>query len=198
MDRLPAIIPSAASALAVMAVTWAVAQPDTRPDARVPPWRHGDLHERYAEMRLRLAQARLEKAMHLNAHVPGQVTESDLRSLRARIDLLRDELDETRRNPHGYGVAAQQRAAVTAVALAEREVEDAAAINRRKSGTISPLDMQLRQLRLDIARLRAEIWDDPAFLASPTDVLQMQIDQLADQLQDVLHDVDNAPTIQRR
>ena len=49
-----------------------------------------------------------------------------------------------------------------------------------------------------IARLRAAIWDDPEFLGSPTDVLQMQIDQLSDQLQDVLHGVENAPTIDRR
>ena len=34
--------------------------------------------------------------------------------------------------------------------------------------------------------------------APPNDVLQMQIDQIGDQLQDVLHGVDNAPALDRR
>ena len=82
--------------------------------------------------------------------------------------------------------------------LGEQELAAAAAINGRRTDAIAPFDLRVRELRLEIARLRAEIWDDPAFLASPTDVLQMQIDQLADQLQDVLHGVDNAPAIDRR
>jgi hypothetical protein len=48
------------------------------------------------------------------------------------------------------------------------------------------------------ARLRAEIWEDPAFLAEPIDVLQMQIDQLGDQMQDMLDAIDNAPALDRR
>ena len=115
-----------------------------------------------------------------------------------RIDLLRAQVAETRRQPHGYGFTAQRRAARAAVHLAEQELAAAAVVNGRKADAIAPLDMRLRELRLEIARLRAEIWDDPVFLVSPTDVLQMQVDQLADQLQDVLHGVDNAPALDRR
>ncbi len=198
MTRPSAIMVAASLLLAVAAVTWALAQPESGLHPPSPAWWNGELHSKYAETRLRLAEARLAKAEHLNSHMPGQVSESDLCSLRARIDLLRHELAETRRQPHGYGIAAQQRAAQVAVTLAEQNLEAARAVNRRQAGAVQPLDMRLRELHLEIARLRADIWDDPVFLASPTDMLQMQIDQLADQLQDVLHDVENAPAIQRR
>ena len=159
---------------------------------------HADMHVRYAEARLRLAETRLHKAEQLNAISPGLVAETDMRSLRTRIDLLRTQVAETRSHPHGYAFTVQRRAARSAVHLAEQQLAAAAAVNDRKPDAIPPLDMRLLELRLEIARLRAEIWDDPAFLASPTDVLQMQVDQLADQLHDVLQGVDNAPAIDRR
>jgi hypothetical protein len=161
-------------------------------------WRHADLHARYVAARLRLAETRLEKFKKLNAISPGQVTETDMRALRTRIELLREQVAETRGQPHGYGFAVQRRAARAAVRIAEQDLAAATAINGRKADAVSPLDMRLLEIRLDIARLRAEVWDDPAFLASPTDVLQMQIDQLADQLQDMAHHADNAPALDRR
>lgn len=179
------------------AVGWAVAQPPAdRSDG--PSWQHAELHARYAEARLRLAEARLEKAEKLNAVSPGQVTETDMRNLRMRIGLLREQVAETRGQPHGYGFAAQRRAARATVQLAEQDLAAAAAVIDRKADAIAPADFRLLQLRLEVARLRADVWDDPAFLASPTDVLQMQIDQLADQVQDMAHSVDSAPAIDRR
>ena len=179
------------------AAVWACAQPPAGPPGEAAQ-RHVGLHARYADARLRLAETRLQRAAKINAIAPGQVTEADMRSLRTRVDLLREEAAETRDQPHGYGLAAQRSVARGAVRLAEQELAAAAAINGRRTDAIAPFDLRVRELRLEIARLRAEIWDDPAFLASPTDVLQMQIDQLADQLQDVLHGVDNAPAIDRR
>jgi hypothetical protein len=179
------------------AVGWAVAQPpaDSSEDAS---WRHAELHGRYVQARLGLAEMRLDKAEKLNAISPGQVSETDMRALRTRVGLLRDQVAEARGQPHGYGFAAQRTAARAAVQLAEQELASAVAVNGRKADAISPLDMRLLELRLDVARLRVQIWDDPAFLASPTDVLQMQVDQLADELQEVMQRVDNAPSLDRR
>jgi hypothetical protein len=176
---------------------WTLAQPPHDPpgDASL---RHSDLHARYAAARLRLAETRLQRAERLNDISPRQLTEADMRSLRTRVELLRAEAAETREQPHGYGFAAQRTAAHGAVRLAEQELAATAAVNARRTDAMAPFDLRLREVRLEIARLRAEIWDDPAFLVSPTDVLQMQIDQLADQLHDVLHDVGNAPAIERR
>lgn len=195
---IAASVPWAAVLLALGgAAGWTLAQPPAaRPDG--PALRHADLHARYAEARWRLAKTRLHRAERLNTISPGQVSETDLRSLRTRVDLLRDEAAETRDRPHGYGLAAQRAAARGAVRLAEQELASADAVNSRRTDAIAPFDLRVRQLRLEIAKWRAEIWEDPAFLASPTDVLQMQIDQLADQVQDVLQDVDDAPAIQRR
>jgi hypothetical protein len=150
------------------------------------------------EARLRLAETRYEKAEKLNAIAPGQVTETDMRALRTRIELLREQVAAARGQPHGYGFAVQRTAALAAIRLAEQELAAAVAVNGRKANAVSPLDMRLLELRLQIARLRAEIWEDPAFLASPTDVLQMQVDQLTDQLQEVVQRVDDAPSLDRR
>jgi hypothetical protein len=163
-----------------------------------PAWRHAKLHVGYAEARLKLAEAKLEKAKQLNAASPGQVSSTDLRSLASRIDVLRDELADTDGHEHGYGFVAQRRAARAAAVMAEQHLDEGRAIHARRADAVSPIELRIRELRLEIARLRARIWEDPSFLASPTDVLQMQIDQLGDQLQDVLHGVDNAPALDRR
>lgn len=174
-----------------------LAQPPAAPPDPAA-WRHSKLHGGYAEARLKLAEAKLEKAKQLNALFPGQVSATDLRSLMTRIDVLRDEVADTQGHEHGYGFVAQRRSAEAAVKLAEAQLEESRAINDRKPGAVSPIELQIREHRLDIARLRAQIWQDKSFLSSPVDVLQMQLDQIGDQLQDVLHGVDNAPALERR
>lgn len=197
MMRSFAIMVGTSLAAGLLALGWAMGQ--LAEDSPSPAsWRHTDLHGRYADARLRFAETRLFKAESLNRERPGEVTEADLRSLRARVELLRADIEETRKRPHGNGFAAQRQAARAAVRLAEHDLRAARAVNQHHADTIRPVDIRLRELRLEIASLRLEIWDDPAFLASSTDVLQMQIDQLVDQLQDVVHDVQDAPTIHRR
>lgn len=176
---------------------WTLAQPPSDLDTEGTR-RHAELHARYMEARLRLAEARLEKSERLNAVSPGQVTETDLRSLRTRVGVLREEVAESLAEPHGYGFAAQRTAARLAVQVAEKELAAAAAVNGHKADAVSPINMRILEHRLELARLRSEIWNDPAFLSSVNAVLQMQIDQLADQVQELEHRVDNAPAIDRR
>lgn len=197
MARSAFIVVGTLVMIGLLAFGWAMGQvAEDEPESASR--RHADLHARYAEARVRLAEARLQKAEALNTATPGLVTESDLRSLRTRVELLRADIEQTRRTPHGNSFVAQRRAAHAAVQIADQELQAALAVNRRHADAISPLDMRLRELRLDVARRRAEVWDDPAFLASSTDVLQLQIDQIVDQLQDVLHDVETSPPVQRR
>lgn len=199
MSRRIGLVAAAIALLAVgSALGWALAQAPSSPSTGSLAERHADLHARYAEARLRFAETRLQKAERLNATSPGLVTETDMRALRSRIELLRDEVAATREQPHGNAFAAQRRAAHLAVRLAEQDLADAHAVNNRKTDAVGPLDLKLREIRLEVARLRDEIWDDPTFLASPTDVLQMQIDQLADKVHDLLLAVENAPAIDRR
>lgn len=199
MSRRTGFVAGSIALLAVgSAIGWALAQPPSEPSAGSVAARHAELHARYAEARLRFAETRLQKAERLNATSPGLVTETDMRALRTRIDLLRDEVAATREQPHGNTFPAQRRAAHLAVRLAEQDLADAHAVNSRKTDAVGPLDLKLREIRLELARLRAEIWDDPTFLASPTDVLQMQIDQLADKVHDLLLAVENAPALEHR
>lgn len=199
MSRRIGFVAGSIALLAVgSALGWALAQAPSEPSAGSLTERHADLHARYAEARLRFAETRLQKAERLNAISPGLVTDTDMRALRGRIELLRDQVAATREQPHGNTFAAQRRAARLAVRLAEEDLADARAVNGRKPDAIGPLDLRMREIRLEVARLRAEIWDDPTFLASPNDVLQMQIDQLADKVHDLLLAVENAPAIDRR
>ncbi len=198
MNR-PLAIAFGTSPLAILVVLgWAVAQPAAKPAAGSIDHRHADLHARCTEARLRLAETRLEKAEKLNAASPGQVTRMDVRWLRSRVGQLQDQVAATREKPHGYGFGAQRAAARSAVTLAEEDLAAAVAANERRPDAVAPLDVRILEQRCDIARLRAEIWDDPAFLADPTSVLQMQIDQLTDQMQDVLAKVETSPALDRR
>jgi hypothetical protein len=176
---------------------WSAAQPPVEHDADAVQ-RHAELHARYAAARLRLAETRLLKAERLNTLSPRQVTETELRRLQARVAVLRAQVADTREYPHGYAFVAQRRAAEAAVTVAERDLEAAVAVQHRQPEAFAPLDVRLAESQLEIARLRAEIWKDPTFLGSPTEVLQMQIDQLADQMHDLSQRVETAPTIDRR
>lgn len=160
--------------------------------------RHAELHARCTEARLRLAETRLEKARKLNTGLPGQVARTDVRWLEARVEQLRDQVAATREKPHGYGFEAQRAVARSAVRLAEQDLAAARGANERRPEAVGPLDIRILEQRREIARLRAEIWEDPTFLAEPTEVLQMQLDQLADQMQDVLAAIETAPAIDRR
>lgn len=191
-----------AGAVALLAVGsalgWALAQPPSEPSVGSVAERHAALHARYAEARLRFAETRLQKAERLNAISPGQISAADMRAIQSRAEMLREQLAATRDKPHGHGFAMQRRTAQAAVRLAEQELADARAVNSRLADTVQPTDIALRELQLEIVKLRAEIWEDPTFLASPIEVLQMQLDQLIDKIDDLEQRIDDAPTTARR
>jgi hypothetical protein len=196
--RRPADLAAVVSLLAVAGILGiALAQPPAAaPDTAA--WRHSKLHGSYAEARLKLAEAKLEKARQLNARFPGLVSATDLRGLTTRINVLREEVADTQGHEHGYGFVVQRRSAEAAVKLAEGELEELRAISARKAEAVTPMDIKIHEIALEVARLRAQIWQDKSFLSSPVDVLQMQLDQIGDQLQDVIHETNNAPAMERR
>lgn len=141
---------------------------------------HADLHARYAAARLRLAEANLARAEHLAGSVAGQVNEQDLASLRRRVDVLRQHVATTRERPHENSFQLSQAAAEMAVRQAEQERAAAQAVKARQPGAVSPDEERQLDAAVDLAKVRLEIWNDPAFLDAPLQVMQMQIDQLAD------------------
>lgn len=173
---------------------------DPKPPAAevAPGTADAGLHVRYAEARLRLAELKLTKAEELNRHTPGLFTETDMRRLRNRVDVLRSQVAATREHPHGNALEMQRAAARAMVRITEKELEAATAVHRRQPTAVSENAIRQLEAKVEIARLRSSLWDDPSFLRSPVDVMQMQIDQLADLLIDAADDVDAAPAINRR
>ena len=156
------------------------------------------VHERYAAARLRLAELKVTRAEELNRRMSGLLTETDMRRLRNRVVLLREQIDATRRNPHGNAVDEQEAAARVRVRIAAEDLEGARAVRARNAAAVSDNELQQLETKLEIAQLRLELWSDPSFRQSPVDVMQMQIDQLTDFVVDAVDSIDGAPAMQRR
>lgn len=158
---------------------------------------HADLHARYAMARLHLAEARLEKAERLNAKTPGLLTETDMRRLRSRVAILRDLVAVAHDHPHGHAAAVQRAVAVATHRIAEEDLAAATAARQRQPRAVSAADLKQLELKVEIAALRVELLDDPRFLESTLDVMQMQIDQLADLILDGVDRIETARGIDR-
>jgi len=159
---------------------------------------HADLHARYAEARLRLAQANLAQAEHLASAAPHQVNDLELASLRRRVEVLERHAAATRARPHGNGFDLAKAAVETAALQAEKELAAARAANARRAGTVSATTLAQLEAAADLARARQAIWEDPSFLDSPQQRMQMQIDQLADDVFELIQRVDNRFSVDRR
>jgi hypothetical protein len=130
--------------------------------------------------------------------MPGLLTQTDMRRLRNRVVLLGEQLEATRRLPHGNAVDAQEAAARVRVRIAAEDLEAARAVRARNPAVISDNELQQLEVKCEIARLRLELWSDPSFRRSPVDVMQMQIDQLTDFVVDAVDSIDGAPAMQRQ
>ena len=105
-----------------------------------------DAHERYAAARLQLAELKVERAENLNRVMPGLLTQTDMRRLRNRVVLLGEQLEATRRLPHGNAVDAQEAAARVRVRIAAEDLEAARAVRARNPAAVS--DNELQQLEV--------------------------------------------------
>lgn len=152
---------------------------------------HSELHARYAEARLRLAKANLAKAEDLARMVPRQVHDVELASLRRRVEVLDRHVAVTKEQPHGNGFELAKTAAETAVHQMEEELAAARGANARQPGTVSPATLRQLEAAVDLSRARLAIWSDPSFLDSPLQVMQMQVEQLADEVFELIQRVDN-------
>jgi len=146
---------------------------------------HAALHVRYAEARVRLAKADLEKARELNRRHANTVPAGELAALEDRIELLETLARDARDRPHGNGLSIQRASSRAAAARAQSALESARAARRGADNAYSEIDMARLELRAEVARLRAELWDDPVMVPSLIDEMQVQIEQLHEQVQDL-------------
>lgn len=159
---------------------------------------HADLHARYAEARLRLARANLAKAEHLATTAPRQVNDLELASLRRRVTVLERHAAATRERPHGNAFDLAKAAVETAALQAETELAAARAANARRPDTVSAETLAQLDAAAELARARLAIWEDPSFLDSQEQRMQMQIDQLADDVFELIQRTDNRFSVDRR
>ena len=190
-----AVLPAAIAAGSVCVLLARAGQPVLEGTSADPP--DAAIHERYAAARLRLAELKVARGEDLNRVMPGLLTETDMRRLRNRVLLLREQIEATRRHPHGNAVDEQEAAARVRVRIAAEDLEAARAVRARNPAAISDNQLQQLEVQCEIAQLRLELWSDPSFRQSPVDVMQMQIDQLTDFVVDAVDSIDGAPTMQR-
>ena len=168
---------------------------ETRSSSHPPD---ADVHERYAAARLRLAELKVARAEDLNRRIPGLLMQTEMRRLHNRVALLREQLDATRRLPHGNAMDEQEAAARVRVRIAAEDLEAARAVRARNPAAVSENELQQFEVQCEIAQLRLELWSDPTFRQSPIDVMQMQIDQLTDFVVDAVDAIDGAPAMKRK
>ncbi len=151
------------------------------------------LHLRYAEARLKLARLDLERAILVNERVEGEVTETDLRRLSARVRVLEGLVEATRLQPHGNGLESHKARARAAVEVAQEDLESVG--TPRADDVMEKLLFERYRSRVEIAKLRLAMLEDPTNVPSPFDQMQLQLDQLADHVLDLLDQIENPSTI---
>lgn len=154
------------------------------------------LHLRYAEARLKLARLDLERARAADAQAGARVvSETDLRRLEARIRVLEGQVEVNRAVPHGNGIHAQIARARAAAEVAEEDLRQARDLHERQPKAINPIDLDRYAARVEIAKLRVELLEDPENVPSIIDQMQLQLDQLTDHVLDLLDQIENQRTI---
>ncbi len=177
---------------AILILGWTHPLPAQAADPAERRSAHDELHSRYAEARLKLAELDLEKATLLENQGNGRlVSDHDWRRLRSRVAVLREIVEAHGEHPHGTGIDGQRARARAAVKIAEADLAQAREIHDLKPTDFTDIAVRRFEAKAEIARLRLALWDDPENVPSIIDEMQMQIDQLTDHVVDLLDQVEN-------
>jgi hypothetical protein len=182
----PASVVLVTAVMACPAGIVGAAEPSNQGTSGADRPRHDDLHVRYADARLRLAEADLRKFVELNARHPRSVSAAHLSRLEARVRSLREQAAAVRENAHGGAGAGHKARARMAAAVADAELDGARRLAAEHPDAVPASALERLEIVADVARLRLALWEDPANLPSPFDEMQMQIDQLTDLVMDLV------------
>jgi len=153
-----------------------------RPDPPASAAAATDLQVRFADARHRLARVEVEIALELNRKVGGTVSKREFRRLEANVDVASKQLVIAKEFTHGSAPSTQLTAADTAAKLADQDLQSASAAHKRNPQTISKIMVRRASIKLEMAKIRVELWQDPAYLPSLMDEMQWQIDRLTEQV----------------
>ncbi|MDA0255203.1 MAG: hypothetical protein O3C39_08955 [Planctomycetota bacterium] len=147
--------------------------------------KEADLRIRYALARLRLAELDLERALAANQQVKGAIGEREIARLRDHIRLLERQVEITREQPRTAARQATIAAAELALDTAVADLEAARRANQRVKGSVSGINIERLETRVELAEIRVELCRNPAYELSLLDEMQWNIDQLTDQMIDL-------------
>ena len=152
--------------------------------------KEADLRIRYALARLRLAELDLERALAANQQFKGAVGEREIARLRDHIRLLERQVEITREQPRTAARQATIAAAELALDTAVADLEAARRANQRVKGSVSGINIERLETRVELAEIRVELCRNPAYELSLLDEMQWNIDQLTDQMIDLRQQVE--------
>jgi hypothetical protein len=126
------------------------------PDNAAQPPAQESLDVRYARAQVILAEANLKRLQEMNQKVSGAVSADMLISYQEDLKTAQTELAAARAGNAGQAFEVWLRRAAAALAYADVQWRAAVAANQRMAGTVSPIDVERRRLRLEVDRLELE------------------------------------------
>jgi len=149
-----------------------------------------ELKLRYATARVRLAELDLQRALAANQAVRGAIGDREIERLKHHVELTRRQHAIVLESPRTAARLATEAAAEAAIAEARGDLAAALGANHRVPGSVSDLNVQRLQTRLELAEIRVAICRNPASELSLLDEMQWTIDQLTDEVIDLRHRVE--------
>lgn len=148
-----------------------------------------DLQLRYAEARLKLADLNLERAREANRQTSGSVGPREIARLENFVRLARRQVEIARQRPRTTVNQTNLAAAEIAVEDARADLDAAVRANEHAAGSITRLNIERLEAKLQIAELHLELLRQPAYVPSLIDEMQWHIDQLTNQVIDLRHQI---------
>ena len=149
-----------------------------------------DVSTRYAMARLKLAELDLQRAIKLNRPTANAIGALEITRLTNHLRLMQRQLEIAQGKPQSSAREVGLVAAELAVETAEADLDAARAANARSEGAIKKINIQRLETKLEIAKIRLELYKNPSYVPSPIDEMQWHIDQLTEQLLDLRHRVE--------
>jgi multidrug resistance efflux pump len=188
-------------ALAMVAVLWPTpvwTQPPADSDASrpltAPHVGQEDVNTRYARAYLQLAKANLDVVLAANRHVANTYSGVAVERLRADVKIAEELLRQTLPSGRGDFHLVHIQSAESDRAIAELNLQNAIALNKRVPGAVSELELEKQRLAVEVARLSVERARDDANSKLELAHTQWELEQLREVVLELRVRVDQLST----
>lgn len=152
---------------------------------------HMSLDVQLAKARLELAELELQRVSKANQRIVGTYSESTVELLRSEAEIARARLAAVSAGGPANFRELHLRELESSLKIAE--INWQAAIRRNKSvpSSVDAQRMEGRRLRVEVARLALARARDPAYVATPVEQLQWQLERVRQDLLELRVRLDN-------